>query len=379
MNVAQKSLLTHKGRMPPIEASSPSLAKIEAASPPGLPPLVEMRHPPGTGPAPAACANCYAALQGPYCSQCGQHVADFHRSLLRFVGEFFDNVICWDNKFLRTLGPLLTQPGVLTREFMAGRRVRYVQPLRLFLFVSAVCLTLMQFHQGELVYVRAGTRGKKKNKPHADITFGTQPSATPVAASGDDDDKKNPDDATPGDAKAIADGIRQEVPTGKKDGTDVSDQIDKAVAAKVAAAGGAEKFGQQMTKNVQQRLSWVALAMLPLFALLLQATYWRRKSYYFEHLIFSLHYHTFLLLFWTLSAGWGVIVNATFLLRWMSPLNVVLLLVPGVYLYLALQRVYGGSTLRTVVKVVVIGAIHLLALLIGVASVGALAMFMAGK
>ena len=49
--------------------------------------------------------------------------------------------------FFRTLEPLFKQPGFLTLEFMAGRRVRYVHPLRLFLFTSAVCLALLQFCQ----------------------------------------------------------------------------------------------------------------------------------------------------------------------------------------------------------------------------------------
>lgn len=363
--------------MPPTEASRPSLAKIDAAGPAVDAPTADA----------TTCANCGAALQGPYCAQCGQHVADYHRSLWRFLGEFFDNAICWDNKFLRTLGPLLTQPGVLTREFMAGRRVRYVQPLRLFLFVSAVCLALLQYHQSQAVKLRISPNGKGKRNPQADITFNSRPPATPAAsavppvptpdASGNDDD--DDDKAIPGDAKAIAEKIRREAMAGKGVGSDFGDRIEKVVEDRVAAAGGEERFSREVANNVQQKLSWVTLAMLPLFALLLRMVYWRGENYYFAHLIFSLHYHTFLLLFWTLFTGWGVLVDSTFLLRWLSWFDFVLPLLPGVYLYVALRRVYGGSPRRTLVKVVMIGAVHLLALLIGVASVGALAVFMAGN
>lgn len=377
--------------MPPTEASQPLVAKIEAAGLPTLPLSVEERGPSGEGPAAAAvCANCGTALQGPFCSQCGQHVADYHRSLWRFLGEFFDNTICWDNKALRTLGPLLTQPGVLTREFMAGRRVRYVQPLRLFLFVSAVCLTLLQFSHTEFGKIHVD-RSKKKSGPHVNFNVETPPSPAPAASAtpaatapednDDDDDDGDAKKPSGGDARALAGKIREDVQAGKgKHGEDLGDRISKDLEAKVAAGGGEEKFNREMANNVQQKLSWVALAMLPLFALLLRAMYWRRDSYYFAHLIFSLHYHAFLLLFWTLYMGWALVVRSMFLLRWLEPVDTLIVLVgPGLYLYLALRRVYGGTTSRTVAKVLVIGSIHLLALLIGVASVGALAVFMAGK
>ena len=66
-------------------------------------------------PPPATCTNCGVVLTGMYCADCGQHVADSHRSVWRFVADFFDNTLCWDNKLLRTLKPLFQQPGYLTR------------------------------------------------------------------------------------------------------------------------------------------------------------------------------------------------------------------------------------------------------------------------
>ena len=203
-----------------------------------------------------------------------------------------------------------------------------------------------------------------------------EPSATPeaspapsaAAAATPQEDSERPED--------LAERIRRDVAERKGHGEDFGAQIEKDVSAKIVAAGGEKPFREEVSRNFQSRLSWVALAMLPLFALLLRTIYWRSDSFYFAHLIFSLHYHSFLLVFWTLFTGLDVLVRSTFMLRWLSPFTgLCAFVVPGIYLYLALRRVYGGGKKLTVAKVIVIGAIHLLALVIGVGAVGAMAVF----
>ena len=82
------------------------------------------------------CENCDTALTGEYCSQCGQHAIDYHRSLTRLAIDAADSLLNWDTKFLNTLVVLLLRPWRLTNDFNAGRRVRYVHPLRLYLLAS---------------------------------------------------------------------------------------------------------------------------------------------------------------------------------------------------------------------------------------------------
>lgn len=94
----------------------------------------------GSRRAPAAplthCENCGAPLSGSYCSKCGQHAVDYRRSLLRVIIDAADSFFNWDTKFVKSLGLLLLSPGRLTNDFNAGRRVRYVHPLRLYLLAS---------------------------------------------------------------------------------------------------------------------------------------------------------------------------------------------------------------------------------------------------
>ena len=361
------------------------IVDVPATPPPGLP-----------------CANCGTPLTGPFCAQCGQHVADYHRSVWRFVADFLDNTFCWDNKLLRTLGPLFRQPGSLTLEFMAGRRVRYVHPLRLFLFTSAVCLALL--HYGNPVRFNHRNAPPKKNHPHGASTAADaspQSTATPAADDDDDDDDKKPGPpsppptpaapatpdispiapATPGeiplDRAAIKTEIREALQSklGDKNAgtvTDAGEQVATAVEKKIAR-DGAGRFTQEISDGVRQRLSWVALAMLPIFALMLRGLYWQRDSYYFLHLVFSLHYHTFLLMFWTAYSWLRTGLEGTFLF---TPAVICLSGVP-VYLFLALRRVYGGGTKRTCLKVVLLGSAHLVMIFGALAAIGALAFFSA--
>jgi hypothetical protein len=82
------------------------------------------------------CENCGAPLTGEYCAKCGQHAIDYRRSLVRVLIDAADSFFNWDTKFLKSIGVLLFKPWKLTNDFNAGRRARYVHPLRLYLLAS---------------------------------------------------------------------------------------------------------------------------------------------------------------------------------------------------------------------------------------------------
>ncbi|MGZ5019527.1 MAG: DUF3667 domain-containing protein [Chthoniobacterales bacterium] len=82
------------------------------------------------------CENCGAQLTGEFCAQCGQHAIDYRRSLWRVLVDAADSFLNWDTKFLSSMWVLLTRPWKLTNDFNAGRRARYVHPLRLYLLAS---------------------------------------------------------------------------------------------------------------------------------------------------------------------------------------------------------------------------------------------------
>lgn len=84
--------------------------------------------------------NCGAEAIGPYCSRCGQKRQSRILPLRGILSEAFEDYFSFDNRMIRTLRPFLFRPGFLTHEYIAGRRIRYVPPFRLYLIVS-----LLQF------------------------------------------------------------------------------------------------------------------------------------------------------------------------------------------------------------------------------------------
>src|SRR5882762_11587084 len=90
----------------------------------------------GTGPLLTHCENCGAELQGHWCAQCGQAAIEYRRSFRYVVADLLNEFLNWDSKFFTTLALLILKPWRLTNEFLAGKRVRYVNPLRLSLLAS---------------------------------------------------------------------------------------------------------------------------------------------------------------------------------------------------------------------------------------------------
>jgi len=91
------------------------------------------------------CENCGAPMAGPFCAQCGQHAVDYRRSFRHIIVDVLDSFLSWDSKFFATIGWLIARPWHLTNQFLAGRRVRYVHPLRLYLLVSILFFFVVNY------------------------------------------------------------------------------------------------------------------------------------------------------------------------------------------------------------------------------------------
>src|SRR5213080_1031042 len=87
-------------------------------------------------PAITHCENCGAQLRGHWCAKCGQPAIDYRRSFRHVIADLLNEFLNWDSKFFATIGLLLVRPWRLTNQFLAGHRVRYVHPLRLYLLAS---------------------------------------------------------------------------------------------------------------------------------------------------------------------------------------------------------------------------------------------------
>lgn len=96
------------------------------------------------------CANCDAALSGNFCANCGQQ-AHVHRSLAHVGEEFLHGITHFDGKAWQTLPMLAFRPGKLTRDYIMGKRARYIAPVPLFLLVVFLMFFVFSF-----VHIKAG-------------------------------------------------------------------------------------------------------------------------------------------------------------------------------------------------------------------------------
>ena len=97
----------------------------------------------------SACLNCGTVLIGSHCHQCGQ-AAHVHRTLGAFFHDLLHGVFHFEGKIWRTLPKLAFKPGVLTREYVDGRRASYVSPIALFLFSVFLMFAVVKQVGGQL-------------------------------------------------------------------------------------------------------------------------------------------------------------------------------------------------------------------------------------
>ena len=83
------------------------------------------------------CLNCQATLIGRYCHVCGQENLEPKETVWHLVQHFFNDITHFDGKFFSTVGLLLRKPGFLSAEYVAGRRMSYLNPIRMYVFTSA--------------------------------------------------------------------------------------------------------------------------------------------------------------------------------------------------------------------------------------------------
>ena len=112
-------------------SSNEPLAIIEQAEVPQLTPS-------------KTCDNCHQTVSGEFCSHCGQSLDSTLKYFWVVILHLLDDIFSFDSRASRTVWPLMFRPGFLTSEYFAGRRVHYVPPLRLYLFISIVFFLVLK-------------------------------------------------------------------------------------------------------------------------------------------------------------------------------------------------------------------------------------------
>ena len=244
-----------------------------------------------THPSFALCHNCQAPTGGNFCQNCGQETHLHPASAREFLHEFVGHYVALEGKLLGTLWRLLFRPGLLTNEYVAGRRVRFVQPLRLYLTLSVLFFALLKFTHGGTI--QFNDDAKQDSAPAAQVAQ--------ADAKAEGEQRRKP-------AARAASAPGQAAPAAEKAaaGGDVDGDIDDADIARWADRvpgltkqwqhfehlSGAEK-SKVIGDGFYHYAPYALFLMMPVFALYLKLLYLGSGKRYGEHLLFALHSNAF--------------------------------------------------------------------------------------
>ncbi|MDH5584569.1 MAG: DUF3667 domain-containing protein [Gammaproteobacteria bacterium] len=331
------------------------------------------------------CLNCGTRLRGQYCGNCGQRSRSRLISIWQLLREAFGDLFELDSRLWRTVVPLLTRPGRLTRDYLEGRRARYMPPFRTYLVLSVIFFLVAFFDPQSFKQI---------------IDPDPQPTAEEIAQ------KKET-----AEAAAAAEELRLEEARKRLEALEAEGKIPPEVVAQVGAAnsgfsinfGDSEKddgsqffgdcenatisgdedlpewikkrFTDERVKEICERnnargqenfvdaiaddIPVSLIVLLPLMALVLKLLYPLSRRYFVEHLLFFVHFHAFFFLMLVLQivlAGIaGLLGPEDGAIDSISTLIIVIasFYIP-VYLYKAMRLVYGQGHLITLFKYVIL-------------------------
>jgi hypothetical protein len=344
------------------------------------------------------CQNCGTPLLGPHCYACGQPVHGLVRRFTTVVGDFLDSVLNIDSRIVHTVGPLFAKPGFLSLEYFAGRRVRYVSPVRLFVFLSILTFFVARlvvpaeggFDVGnddtrigratsvaEVERLRdqalAGLAKARANVPdvpgaHAGLNAGEEKVRRQAQARIDalreaaahhepppEPEVETPPltfDGKPWDAKAhpVHIGWWPEF---------ANAWLNREIGRAQNNIGRMQKDPSLFNDAALGAIPSTLFILLPVFALMLKLLYLFKRRLYMEHLIVALHSHAFLCL---ALLGVFLLIALGEAMPVLSPLTTLLKI--GLFVWMQ-KRIYRQGWTMTVLKYCTLGFCYLILLSVG--------------
>jgi len=281
----------------------------------------------------SVCLNCGTRLAGAFCAACGQRDRPPYPSVRELAVDAVSEFSGWDGRLATTLRALIRHPGILTHEFLEGRRARYISPLRLYLTASLVYFLIAAAAPNSTL--RSG------NVTFGGISFGVRPPRPRAQSSA-------PDRV----AKAASQAIEsQQALTAEERETALRDIARAPKVIQPLLRRGVEDPGG-LRRGLIETMPKMLFALLPVFAGIVALFYRGRK--YPEHLYFAIHLHAFVFLALAVTE----LLKFTRMPAIIGIGSIAAVILVPVYATLAFRRVYGGSLARTIAKELGIGAIY---------------------
>lgn len=284
---------------------------------------------------PPNCLNCGAVVRGRFCVDCGQTTDTHVPTLVEVAGDAIASISNFDSRLWRTVTMLFFKPGFLTQEFLAGRRARYVPPLRLYLVLSVLTFLVLSFD--------TGSDASEFDQPAPEQRLATVNSPNEGIGAGSDNEDSDGIDCEEMDLPLLTRG-------GK---------VDSAIR-QACNEGKADDF-DSISDTFVDNIPLLAFMVIPVTAVVLKLLYLFAKRNYLAHLVFLCHTHAFTFLTFVVFSALLVVGRVVPALE--TPLLVLGVLMTFFYMpayyFLAMRRVYGQGVMLTLLKQLVLMFIYL--------------------
>ncbi len=309
------------------------------------------------------CLNCNTDLDGRYCHVCGQENLEPEETAWHLVTHFFNDITHFDGKFFSTLKCLIFKPGFLSSEYKMGRRASYLNPVRMYIFTSAIFFLIFF----SVTHIGDGNVVKKTYNKKTPTEIDKMDSLQFDAFTRELNDEKP---MTRAEFEHFKDTVKQKTglhfSTKKYRSKEAYDSARKAgkiddgwferqmaykeIEMNEKYEGNQDRILRAFVYNLFHSLPQMLFLSLPLFALVLKLLYIRRKHFYYvSHAIFSIQFYIFVFIMWFIAL---MLQQLNDILDW----NFIICLQVGVviliffYLYKAMRNFYQQRRAKTIWK-----------------------------
>ena len=311
-------------------------------------------------------------MSGPFCAQCGQHAVDYRHSFGRVFADVLDSFLNWDSKFIVSLWLLMSRPWKLTIDFLSGKRVRHMHPLRLYLLVSiAFFFGVHELAKQANLNPRTHRDLTPEERAKVDANLSKLPADVQAEVKKEIEksakhktETKTPEGKTPETKSPEDDHGFLEIGTDKDDpnASPIEKWLSRRAKEKIGEHGvNGKVFFLALVGNLPAMM----LCCIPLFAFVLKFLYLFRRVFYIDHLIYALHIHAFaylaiLLIGFTFA---GLRHVAPVLAGWVMAAMIVTAVTQ---LLFSVRRVYRQGWFMSIFKFLLGGVIYLIVLCLAV-------------
>jgi hypothetical protein len=348
------------------------------------------------------CLNCNAELNGRFCHICGQENIEPKESAWGLISHFLYDITHFDGKFFKTTGLLIRRPGFLPKEYLAGRRARYLHPIRMYVFTSAFFfLILFSLYSGPDINLDSNKK-KEYNSSAKDTILSVREKMlrsvsnkedsaaiakvfdkafpVPVLASAKPDrgeikEKKGKNDGPDMNVRIYEpevnykdrpayDSIQKSLPEAQRDGWWKRLKTRRSLEIKAKYDDNRKLLIKELIERVMHTFPYLLFISLPLYALFLKLLYFRHKQFYYvNHGIFLIYLYIFTFLFLLLYFGLIELRN-TLGWNWIGWLEAGFLLYGVYYAWRAMHRFYGQGRGKTLLKFFLLNLMSFISLII---------------